>query len=101
MKSHENRDILLHIKQYIESIESQLQTIKHLVKIGLAGDNDDKILPDVQDSVQEEKQLKLPAKPTLTKELKRLNKLTEGRAWAQLWVKDLQAKKKQQDKTKK
>ena len=92
MKS-EDKELLLHIKQYIEMIESQLEMVKQLIEIALAEDND-KILPDAKESVQEEEHIKLPVKLTLTKEQKRL-KLAEARAWAQLWAEDLKLKKKE------
>ena len=92
MKS-EDQELLFHIKQYIETIESQLKIVKQLIEIGLAED-DNEILPDAKESVQEEEEIKLPAKPTLTKEQKRL-KLAEARARAQLWAEDLKLKKKE------
>ena len=76
MKS-EDKEVFLHLKQYIESIESQLQAVKDLLEIDLA--DDDEILPDTPNSVKEEETLKLEAKPTLTKQKKQL-KLTEARA---------------------
>ena len=53
MKS-EDKELFLHLKQYIESIESQLQVVKDLIEIGLA-DDDNEILPDAPESVKEEK----------------------------------------------
>ena len=91
MKS-EDKELFLHLKQYIESIERDLQAVKDLIEIGLA-DDDEEILPDAQESVEEEDSLKIQAKPTLTKQQKQL-KLAEGRARAQLWAADLQAKRK-------
>ena len=92
MKS-EDKELFLHLKGYIESIESELQVVKELIEIGLADDNDDEILPDAPESVKEEETLKLEAGLTLTKQQKQL-KLAEARARAQLWAAELQAKKK-------
>ena len=57
MKS-EDKELFLHLKQYIESNESDLQAVKDLIEIGLA-DNKKEILPDDPESVKEEATLKI------------------------------------------